>query len=100
MDQLERLHIPLQDYLNSVKKTAEQIRTEYATQALATLQLDFLLETIAAEEKLGVSDKEISEVLASIPDEKIRKANDTPQQKARIESSLKRQKTLQFLLSL
>jgi len=100
VDQLERLHIPLQDYLNSVKKTAEQIRTEYATQALATLQLDFLLETIAAEEKLGVSDKEISEVLASIPDEKIRKANDTPQQKARIESSLKRQKTLQFLLSL
>jgi len=100
VDQLERLHIPLQDYLNSVKKTADQIRTEYATQALASLQLEFLLEKIAEEEKLMIEDKDVDAVINSIPDEKVRKANENSQQKARIRASLKRQKTIQFLLGL
>ena len=97
IEQLERVHISLEDYLKSTGKTSEQLRQEYAINSLMTLQVEFILAEIARVEKINVEEKEIDAIFASIPDEKVRQANNTPEQRARILTSLRRQKTVEFL---
>ena len=98
--QLEKMRIPLEDYLTSVSKTADQLRQEYAMSSLATLQLEFIISTIAAQENIGVEEKQVDEVIQALPDENIRKANNTPQQRNNIKANLIKRKTVDYLLAL
>jgi len=98
LQQLDRLHVTLDDYLKSVQKTADQLRQDFALNGLTTLQIEFILTEIAKDQKLEVSEKEIDDVIRSIPDETARKANQTPRQRALIASTLLRQKTVEWLL--
>ena len=100
LQQLDRLHVTLDDYLKSVQKTADQLRQDFAVNGLTTLQIEFILTEIAKDQKLEVSEKEIDEVIAAIPDENVRKANQTSRQRALIASTLLRQKTVEWLLTL
>jgi FKBP-type peptidyl-prolyl cis-trans isomerase (trigger factor) len=100
LQQLERMHIPLDEYLKSVNKTADQLREEYAMSALTSLQLEFLLAEIAKAAKITASDKEVDDVIASLPNEDIKRANSTPQQRLNIGAGLVKQKTIAHLLSL
>lgn len=98
LQQLDRLHVTLDDYLKSVQKTADQLRQDFAFNGLTTLQIEFILTEIAKDQKLEVSEKEIDEVIGAIPDENVRKANQTPHRRGRIASTLLRQKTVEWLL--
>jgi len=98
--QLEKMRIPLEDYLTSVNKTADQLRQEYAMSSLATLQLEFIISTIATQENIGVEEKQVDEVIRALPDENIRKANNTPQQRNNIKANLIKRKTVDYLLAL
>lgn len=100
MEQLERIKIPFEDYLKSVNKKIEDIRQEYALQALTSLQLEFVLSEIAKQEKLEVTDAEIDAIIATFPDEKLRKTSQSSGQRAYIASTLLRRKTVEMLLTL
>jgi len=100
LQQLDRLHVTLDDYLKSVQKTADQLRQDFAVNGLTTLQVEFILTEIARDQKLEVHEKEIDEVVAAILDENVRKANQTPRQRSLIASTLLRQKTVGWLLTL
>lgn len=100
LQQLERLHVSLEDYLKSIQKTGEQLRQEFALNGLTTLQLEFILTEIAKAEKLEVSTQEIDAIIATIPDEKIRAASQSPYQRAVVASTLLRRKTIEWLQKL
>jgi len=100
VSQLDRLHIPLDDYLKSVKKTTDELRQEYAVSSLTQLQLEFILGEIAKQEKVDVSEKDIDGMIAAIPDEQIRKTAQTPSERMYIKSTLLRRKTIERLLAL
>jgi trigger factor len=100
VQQLDRLKISLDDYLKSVKKTAEELHQEFAVQALTSLQVEFILNEIAKTEKFEVSEKEIDDIIASIPDENVRKASELPGQRSMVASTLLRRRTVEHLLGL
>lgn len=98
LQQLDRLHVTLDDYLKSIQKTADQLRQDFAMNGLTALQVEFILTEIAKDQKLEVSEKDIDGVITAIPDENVRKANQTPRRRALIASTLLRQKTVEWLL--
>lgn len=100
VQQLDRLHVTLEDYVKSTQKTIESLRQEYAVSALTSLQLEFILAEISKEEKLEVTNKEIDGIIAAMPDENLRKTSEMPGQRAYIASTLLRRKTVEFLLNL
>lgn len=98
---LERFNLKLESYLERRKITQEQLSNELATQTLGRLQLDFILGTIAKEEKLSASPEEIKKQIAAIKDEKTRKtATEDPNYQRHIETEIIRQKTVDYLLSI
>jgi len=98
LDDVKRLGLSLEQYLGSTKRTAEDLRNEYAKRASEDITLEFALQKIAEEEKITVEAQEVEEA--------IQKAKD-PQEKQNLEANryllasiLRQQKTLDFLLSL
>ena len=90
--QAKGLNLELQDYLKAVKKTVDQIKKEYQQQAETTLKGDLILSTIAHQEKITASDKDIEQLAKT--------ANIPPQRQAELEPVIIRQKTIDFLLNL
>lgn len=95
IDQVRQLGMTIEQYLMSKGLTSQQLRAQYAKEAEETLKLEFILEKIADEEKITVSNSEIDEALAAIKDEKQKQALQS--QKYYISMILRRQKTLDSL---
>jgi len=100
IDQTARLGLTVEQYLQSVSKTLEQLKAEYKKQAEETLKAEFVLEEIAKAENIQVTDKEVNEAIRANPDEKTRRELEKEENKWYIKSILKRNKTLQKLLDL
>lgn len=62
-EQLEKLHVTAEQYLASRNLTAEALQQEMAVNALASLQVEFLLAEIAKTEHITVTDQEIDTLL-------------------------------------
>jgi len=60
LSRLESLGLTLENYLSSQGKSPEDIRAEYAQTAATSLKLELILGKIAVDEKVSVSDEEIS----------------------------------------
>lgn len=91
-DQAKTLNISVEKYLESIKKTEEEIKKEYQKSALESIKLDLILLQIAEEENLDATKEEITEL------SKIVGANQD--QINQVKSILKRRKTVDFLKSL
>lgn len=89
---LESVHISFADYLKKSQLTFEQLRTELAAQSLGRLQLIFILQAIAEQAKLSVSDSQLDQEL------KDQKAN--PQLRSMAREHLLHQKIASHLLAL
>ena len=63
LDRIEKLGLALESYLKSVGKTAEILRAEYEVQAKDSISLELILNTIASDEKIGVSETEIDDFI-------------------------------------
>ena len=100
LNQTEKLGITVDQYLQSVGKTPEQLRHEYHHQAEDTLKLEFILSQIAQEDKVEVSDDEVNKMIATVPDEQTKKNLDSPKERAYIRQILKKQRTIDRLLTL
>lgn len=100
IDQTARLGLTVEQYLQSQNKNLEQLRAEYKKQAEENLKAELVLEEIAQEEKIEVTDKEVEEAIKSAPDQKSREELAKEENKWYIRSVLKRNKTLQRLMEL
>jgi trigger factor len=57
-DELERISVSMDDYLSAEGKTAEEVDTELTEAAASGVKVQLLLDTLADQEKLEVSDEE------------------------------------------
>jgi len=97
LDEVKKLGMSLDQYLSSTGKTAEQLRAEYAKKAQDDIKLEFILQKVAAEEKITVEDSEIERTIANAkPEEK----ESLTANKYLLASIIRQQKTLDFLKSL
>lgn len=63
LERIEKLGLTLEGYLKSVGKTPEILRGEYEIQAREAISLELILNKIANEEKIDVSEKEIDDFI-------------------------------------
>jgi trigger factor len=70
--QVEEMQLPFEDYLKQIKKTEEEIKTEFQPLALKRVKMALILKEIAQLEKIEAKDKEIedkaNEILNRLPD--------------------------------
>lgn len=95
--QLKAYNIELQSYLNSVGKKIEDIQIDYASRALASWQLEAIIDAIATDQKVEVSEKEIDEAISKgAPDIK----QVTATQRAQMQNIMRKQKVFEYLQSI
>lgn len=98
LEEIKKLGLTLESYLSSVGKTPEILCQEYQKKAEETLKLEFILAEIAEKEKISVEPSDIDEFIKKAPDEKTKKSLEG--QRYYLASVLRKQKTLDHLLSL
>lgn len=96
VNDVQKLGMTLDQYLQAQGKTHESIRKEYTEQAKKTISMEFALEEIAEAEKMTVEDADIDAFIKEAKTEADRTALE--KQRYYIASILRRQKTLSHLL--
>lgn len=101
LGRIEKLGLNLDGYLASLGKTPEGLREEYTKQSEQTLALDLILDAIAEEQKVEVTEGQIDEVIkASAADPSLKEKLNTPEQRRMIRGILRRRASLDSLTSL
>jgi len=100
IDQTSRLGLTVEQYLASIGKTSDQLRTEYRQQAEESLKLELVLSKIADDQKVEIKEEEVEKMIKATPDEKTRKGLDTPAQRAYIRQLLRKRAVVDFLSKL
>lgn len=87
--QAKSLNLSFEDYLKAVNKSLEQIKEEYAKNAIESLKLDLILLEIAKAEKIEATAEEIAAMaeVSQVP----------ASQQGQIKAILERRKTIEFL---
>lgn len=98
LDDIKKLGLNLEQYLQSTKRTAEDLRAEYAKRAADDMKLEFVLQKIAESEKITVEEKEIEEAIQKAKTEAERE--NLKNNKYLLAAILRQQKTLDFLMGL
>lgn len=95
VDSVRQIGLTVEQYLLSKGLTSDQLKAQYTKEAIETLKLEFILEKVADNEKIVVTDKEIEEAINKTTDPKQKEAMQS--QKYYIGMILRRQKTLDSL---
>lgn len=95
VDQVKHLGMTTEQYLLSKGITSDLLKAQYRKEVEETLKLEFILEKVANNEKITVSDKEIEEAVAAVSDPTQKQALE--KQKYYLSMILRRQKTLDSL---
>ncbi len=98
LDEVKRLGLTLDQYLASTGRNTEALRQEYEKKAENDIQLEFLLQKIAEEEKITVEDKEIDEAIAQAKTDAERQ--NLQNNRYLLAGIIRQQKTLDFLRGL
>lgn len=69
LERIEKLGLALEGYLKSVGKTPEGLRAEYEVQAKNSIALELILNEVANEEKLDVTEAEIEDFIKTTGEE-------------------------------
>lgn len=98
VDDIRKIGLTVEAYLKSKNETIQSIKERFKKEIINTYLLDFALEEIADKEKIVVDPEELDNIFSNIKDEK---------QKAEAKKNsyfyaalLRRQKTIDFLISL
>lgn len=98
LDEVKKLGLTLDQYMQSTGRTPETFREEYLKKAEQDIKLEFALQKVAENEKITVEPKEIEEAV---------KAAKTPEERENLMRNsyllanvLRQQKTLDFLKNL
>jgi FKBP-type peptidyl-prolyl cis-trans isomerase (trigger factor) len=98
---LQQFKIELEEYLKRRGATLEQIVGEFQAEALASLQLEFILSEIGKNAKVEVTPAEREAALKDIKDEKLQtQYKEDESYKARLDNTIYRRKIIDHLLSL
>lgn len=65
LERIEKLGLTLEGYLASIKEDVKTLREKYEEQAKGAISLELILNKIASEEKIEVTDKELQEFVKS-----------------------------------
>jgi trigger factor len=102
--QLQMTGQGMDQYLQSINKTAEQLQEELRPVATKNVTASLVLSQIATEEKIDVSESDIVNGIDNMTrsasedrKEELRKLLDTPQTRESIKQSLKTRKTIEHL---
>ncbi len=99
--QLERLNLSLEDYLEKIGHTMEQLQQDYAMRALGSLQVEILLANLIRRLGLKLESKEVEEVVqARLANQPEGKKTITRQELDYIQASLLKQKVVDHLLTI
>lgn len=97
LDEIKKLGLTLDQYLQSTGKTPEGLREEYVKKAKNDITLEFALQKIAQDEHITVEEKEIEEAIQKAKDSERKNLENNRYLLANI---LRQQKTLDFLKNL
>ena len=100
IDQTARLGLTVDQYLSRTGKTKETITKEYDTQSREDILMELVLDAVARNEQVEVTQAEIEQAINSAPDEETRKALSTSDQKLYLASIIRKRKTVDKLMSL
>lgn len=98
LDEIKRLGLTLDQYLASTNRTPENLRAEYEKKAQNDIKLEAILQQIAKEEQITVSQIEIEEAIKNAKDDAERKHLE--ENRYLLAAILRQQKTLDFIKSL
>lgn len=101
LERIEKLGLTLESYLSSLRKTPESLRKEYEEQSRQSIALDLILNEIANQEEIKVSEEQVEAAIkASGADPKLKERLDTPEQRRFIEEILRKRAALDSLIAL
>lgn len=98
IDQTKQLGLTVEQYLLAKGKTTEQIRSEYAIQATKNLKIEFILNEIADQEHVTVSEEDINKLIEKI--EKPEEREKLKKESYYLAHLIRQQKTLEILSNL
>ncbi len=98
LDELKKLGLTLDQYLNSKNLDGDKLRDEYKEKAKRDLELEFFLRKVADEEKVTVEKEDIEKALNSIENPKERE--EIMKNPYLVASIIRQQKTVTFLSNL
>lgn len=98
VDDIQKLGMNTETYLQSKNITMEQLREQFLKEIVDTHSIEFSLNEIAEKENIAVENEELEKLFISIKDNKERAA--AMQNAYYYAALLRKQKTLDFLLSL
>ena len=98
LDDVKSLGLTLDQYLASTHKTVDAVKKEYEDRSKQDIAAEFILQKVADDEKISVSEQEVNEAILKAT---------TPQEKENLEKNkyvlaaiLRQQKTFDFLRNL
>lgn len=98
LDELKKLGLTLDQYLNSKSLDGDKLRDEYKQKAKKDLELEFFLRKVADEEKITVEKEDIEKALNSI--ENPNERDEIMKNPYLVASIIRQQKTVTFLSNL
>lgn len=97
--QLEQLNVKVEDFLKARNMTQDQLTMEMFLQSLNKLQVEFIINSIAEEEKIKADDKDVEKRIEEIEDEETKKkVKQDLQYQSYLRAVIAKQKVLDFLV--
>lgn len=100
LEQIEKLGLTVDQYLESMKKTTDQLKKEYEESAQTNLKLEFILDAIAQDLKITLKPNDLDQALAGVDPNVVKQLKEDHQQLHAIEYTLIKRKTIDALLAL
>ncbi|MEO8581697.1 MAG: trigger factor [Patescibacteria group bacterium] len=95
--QMKMYNIELPSYLKSMGKDEADLQQEYVGRALASWQLEIILDGIALDQKIETKEKELDEMITkNYPDP----TTVTPAKRSQVQAMMRKQKVFEYLLAL
>ncbi len=99
--QLESIKMTLDDYLAQTKQTFEDLSGQITARVLGQLQLAFILQAVADQAKLTVTETELDAEIDKLPDAQQASANrDNPRFRSYLRDQVLQEKVIEHLLSI
>lgn len=98
VDEIQKIGLTVDAYLKSKNLTMEQLKAGFTKEITDTYKLEFILQAVADKEGIKVEEADLEKLFANIKEEKDRQM--AKQNAYFYASILRKQKTLDFLISL
>lgn len=100
IEQVNKLGLKIEQYLDSIGKKPEEIREEYKKTSIDNLKLEFILDAIARDQKIEASEADIEAVLKDVDPKTVEELKKHPMEMANLKYSIIKHKVVDYLMSL